>query len=191
LEKGVPDEAMLRHTAAPLADPRIELAGELDRFKQLLARPAVVAALSQSTYRDPAVLGLPGKIAAEIAAGLESGSVRMKLHREWRFAVRLDDAIVQGFVDRLLLYYRADKVSGDKVNADSVVAADILDFKTDAVEPGGAIGERVEFYRPQLEAYRRAVAEVFRLDPRRIVARLLFVEPGIVVALEGRKNAAR
>ena len=57
LENGVPDEATLRKTAAPLADPRIELTGELDRFKQLLARPATVAALSQSTYRDLAALG--------------------------------------------------------------------------------------------------------------------------------------
>ncbi len=192
LESGVPNEAALRQIAAPLADPRIELAGELDRFKQLLARPAAVTALSQPTYRDPAALGLPAEIAVEIAAGLASGAVRMALRREWPFAVRLGDAIVQGFVDRLLLYYRADKVSGDQVTADAVIAADILDFKTDAVEPGEAVDLRVEYYRPQMEAYRRAVGEVFRLDARRISARLLFVEPGVIVALEpGSKHAAR
>jgi ATP-dependent helicase/nuclease subunit A len=198
LEKGVPNEATLRQTAAPLADPRIELAEELKRFKQLLARPATIAALSQSSYLDPAALGLPSGIAAEIAAGLKSGVIRMELRREWPFAVRWDDAIVQGFVDRLLLFYRADKVSGDQVCVDSVVAADILDFKTDAIEPGSAseqataVAQRVEYYRPQLEAYRRAVAEVYRLDPRKITARLLFVEPGVIVGLEsGNKNAPR
>jgi len=187
LENGVPDEATLRQTAAPLADPRIEVAGELDRFKQLLGRPAAVSALSQSTYRDPAALGLPAEIAAEIAAGLMNGDVHMKLHREWPFAVRLDDSIVQGFVDRLLLYYRADKVIGDKVSANSVVAADILDFKTDAVEVGEAVDQRVEYYRPQLEAYRRAVAEVYRLDPRKIAARLLFLDPGVIKKVSGTK----
>ena len=122
--------------AAPLADPRIELAEELARFKQLLARPVAIAALSRSSYRDPAALGLPGKITAEIAAGLASEAVRMELYREWPFAVRLDDAIVQGKVDRLLLYYR-----GDTVNADSVIAADILDFKTDKIDSAGAADE--------------------------------------------------
>jgi ATP-dependent exoDNAse (exonuclease V) beta subunit len=189
LENGVPDEATLRRTAAPLADPRVELTEELARFEQLLVRPASIAALSKSSYHDPATLGLPGKIATEIAAGLKSGAVRMELYREWPFAVRLDDAIVQGFVDRLLLYYR-----GDTVNADSAVAADILDCKTDRIESAGtsedasAIADRVEFYRPQLEAYRRAVAEVFRLDPRKIAARLLFVEPGVIVGVEGSKE---
>ena len=90
---------------------------------------------------------------------------------------------MQGFIDRLLLYYRADKVSGDKPNADAVIAADILDFKTDAVEAGEAVDQRVEYYRPQLAAYRRAVAEVFRLDPWRVSARLLFVEPGVIERL--------
>ena len=66
------------------------------------------------------------------------------------------------------------------MSADAVIAADILDFKTDAVEPGEAVDLRVEYYRPQLEAYRRAVGEVFRLDPRKISARLLFVEPGVI-----------
>jgi hypothetical protein len=48
------------------------------------------------------------------------------------------------------------------------------------------IAERVEYYRPQLDAYRRAIAEVFRLDPRKITARLLFVEPGAVAVVDGR-----
>jgi len=172
LESGVPTEAALRQAAAPLADPRMELAGELARFQQMLAKPAVKAALSESSY----------------AGSLGLGSVRRELRREWPFAVRLDDAIVQGKIDRLLLYYPGDRVSGDSELA-APLAADILDFKTDAIEGESAaamkraIADRVEYYRPQLETYRRAVTEVFRLDPRRITARLLFVEPGVIVAL--------
>ncbi|HEX4000144.1 MAG TPA: UvrD-helicase domain-containing protein [Pirellulales bacterium] len=184
LENGRPDRATLLHAAAPLADPRIDVAAELDRFDELLARPAVEAALSRSSYSQPGNFGLPRYIHDEIAAGLKAGTVRMELHREWPFAVRLDDAIVQGFVDRLLLYLRADTVGGGAENRSSPLAVDILDFKTDAVESSAMIASRAEFYRPQLAAYRRAVAEVFRLDPRRITARLLFVVPGVSVSVE-------
>lgn len=224
IDAGLPEESLLREIAAPLVDPRIELTDELERFRRVLAKPAVRSALSRSSYSNPADLGLPSKVAAELAAGIETGAITVELHREWSFAVRLDDAIVQGKIDRLLLYYRADKVSGDPVgsatggsdsgssdsgssdsgssgsggsgsgssgsaigglpSADPLLAADILDFKTDSVEAGPAIAERAACYRPQLEAYRRAVAQVFMLDPKRITARLLFAEPGVIVSIE-------
>lgn len=186
LDNGLPDESMLRRAAAALTDPRIELDGELASFRKMLDHPEIKRALLQSTYFEPAALGLAKNIAAEIAAGIKNGGIRATLYREWPFAVRLDDAIVQGKIDRLLLYHR-----GDTVNADSVLAADILDFKTDAVD-SGAVAARVEFYRPQMEAYRRAVSTVFGLEPRRITARLLFVEPAEIKILENvTQNAAR
>ena len=65
------------------------------------------------------------------------------------------------------------------------VRADVVDFKTDVIstEDPHALAAQVEVYRPQLDAYRRAVATLLRLDERRISARLVFVEPGIVEAV--------
>jgi hypothetical protein len=39
---------------------------------------------------------------------------------------------------------------------------------------------KVEFYRPQITAYCEAVAQMYRLDPKRVCARLIFVEQGVV-----------
>ena len=43
-----------------------------------------------------------------------------------------------------------------------------------------AINDRVEHYRPQIDAYRQAVAQFMRLAPASVVARLVFVEPAVV-----------
>jgi ATP-dependent exoDNAse (exonuclease V) beta subunit len=97
---------------------------------------------------------------------------RWDLQRERSFAVRDNDAILSGTFDRLVVLYDGDRA----------VAADVLDYKTDDV-PGDdprALDARVEQYRPQLEAYRRAAAAVLALEPARISARLLFVGPGII-----------
>ena len=66
-----------------------------------------------------------------------------------------------------------------------VVAADVVDYKTDAVAQDAApnLDHLVAHYQPQIEAYRRAVAGMFRLDRTRIAARLVFVSPGVVRAV--------
>ena len=185
LDRGIPDESVLRRMVAQLADPH-QSRRRTGSVSPVLARPAIQRTLSESSCLDPASFSLPSDIAAEITALSNKGSVRTTLYREWPFAVRLDDAIVQGKIDRLLLYHR-----GDTVDADSLLAADIVDFKTDAID-SAAVGTRTEFYRPQIEAYRRAVATVFGLEPCRITARLLFVEPGEMIVVQNvTQHAAR
>ena len=74
--------------------------------------------------------------------------------------------------DRLVVLYDGDRAVG----------ADVLDYKTDDL-PGDdprAVDARVEQYRPQLEAYRRAAARLLGLEPACVSARLLFVGPGII-----------
>lgn len=56
-----------------------------------------------------------------------------------------EEVLLQGVVD--CMYETADGIA-------------IVDFKTDRVRPGQE-GARAAHYRPQLEAYRRAVQEVF------------------------------
>jgi ATP-dependent helicase/nuclease subunit A len=68
-------------------------------------------------------------------------------------------------------------------DGDKTVAADVIDFKTDALPPGDekALAERTEHYRPQLEAYRMAVARLARLPAECIATRLVFTGAGRVI----------
>ncbi len=53
----------------------------------------------------------------------------------------------------------------------------VLDFKTDRVRED-EVDARVEFYRPQLEGYRKVLAKMTRLsEPTRIGARVPFSRP--------------
>jgi ATP-dependent helicase/nuclease subunit A len=165
LEDGVPDDAELLRLAAKLATPEIDLADEIERFRAMLKRPVVADALSQRGF-DPAAL----EFAADVRAELTNRGLTTKLYREQSFVVRQENALVFGTVDRVTRIYRGDQL----------VAADILDFKTDAVGDAAAIAERAGFYRPQIQAYRRAISALTALPPERISARLLFVEPGVM-----------
>ena len=59
------------------------------------------------------------------------------------------------------------------------VGADVIDFKTDVLSVE-ALADRVDHYRPQLEAYRQAASRFLGLPPERISLRLVFVALGVV-----------
>ena len=169
LEEGVPDDAELLRLAGQLATPEIDLVTEIKRFRRMLGQPAVATALSKRSSDIDASLSFSTKIRAE----LRSPGVSLKLHRERSFVVRQDDALMFGTIDRVTFFSRGDKL----------IAADILDFKTDAVTTPTQIEERTGFYRPQLEAYRSAMSSLTSLALEDISARLLFVEPGVIVPI--------
>jgi ATP-dependent exoDNAse (exonuclease V) beta subunit len=169
LEDGVPSDAELLRIAGNLATADIDLVAELDRFRRMLAQPAVAAALSRRSDDGDAYAGFSTKIRTE----LSGPSVIRELKRERSVVVREDDALVSGTIDRLTLCSRDGRL----------VAADVLDYKTDAVVSPGEIAERAGIYRPQLEAYRRAVSSLTALPLERISARLLFVEAGVNVPI--------
>jgi ATP-dependent helicase/nuclease subunit A len=114
-------------------------------------------------------------LACRVHATAEIGKAGWKLYRERSFAVRDDDGLLSGQFDRLVVLYDGDRAAG----------ADVLDYKTDKLpaDDPRAIEARVEEYRPQLEAYRRAAAKLLNLQPGQVSARLLFVGPGILRAL--------
>ena len=70
-------------------------------------------------------------------------------------------------------------------DGERTVAADVLDFKTDAILPGNAkaLKERTDHYRPQLEAYKRAVSLLAQIPEDRVATRLVFTIAGRVVEL--------
>ena len=97
--------------------------------------------------------------------------------REYPFTVLLDAAEVD-----------AEAAAGDKVLLQGVVdccfaAANgltVVDFKTDRVS-GGEVRLRAERYRPQIEAYSRALERVLERPVKRRV--LYFLYPGEAVEL--------
>jgi ATP-dependent exoDNAse (exonuclease V) beta subunit len=166
LDDAVPGDAQLRQLAAALGAEGKDLPALIGQFRAALARPVVRAALSRATYQCPAA----DASAAAVHAGPEVAQPRWQVWRERPFAIREGDVLLSGKIDRLVVLSDGDRP----------LAADVLDFKTDQVrsEEPRAIDARVETYRPQLDAYRRAVARVWDLEVARVSARLLFVEPG-------------
>jgi ATP-dependent exoDNAse (exonuclease V) beta subunit len=108
------------------------------------------------------------------AAGATAAGVTATLHvlRERRFAVRAGDDLIAGAVDRLVVLRRGDQP----------LACDIVDFKTDALPLGNstALAAKVEYYAPQLEAYREAIARAYCLESAAVTARLVFLSAGEV-----------
>jgi ATP-dependent exoDNAse (exonuclease V) beta subunit len=90
------------------------------------------------------------------------------VEREAPFLHRTDGRLVEGIIDRLVLLREGGRVVG----------AEILDYKTDALRPGdaAAITAKAEHYRPQLDAYRAAVAAGYDIPPSRVAARLIFLQ---------------
>jgi ATP-dependent exoDNAse (exonuclease V) beta subunit len=157
IEDGLPADDRLREIAQRLApafgDTEIEaLIGE---FRGWLADPGITAALSRGAYPEGAWV-----------------------ERETRFAHRDGDTIVEGIIDRLVLWTDA----GGPAGAGRVAGAEVLDYKTDAITASDAEGleGRTDFYRPQIAAYQAAVGGIYRLESERVRGRLIFLRAGVV-----------
>ncbi|MCI0682765.1 MAG: UvrD-helicase domain-containing protein [Gemmataceae bacterium] len=174
LDDGEPSEAALRKAAAVLRwDLPAETWRDLDRllaqFQAWLRQPALRAVLSRTTYTDTRRAGFPEKLKPLLSKAL----VPQQVERERRFVVRQGNTFWDGSFDRVV--WLAD--------GQRTVAADVIDFKTDLLPPGddSALAVRTDHYRPQLEAYRRAVTGLSGLPAERVAARLVFPFAGKVV----------
>jgi hypothetical protein len=96
-----------------------------------------------------------------------------RVDRELPFLVRDGEALLEGRVDRLI---RTESPDGPRLR--------IVDWKTDEVGAhlgGAAALTRAAVYRPQLEAYRRAVALTEGVAIQRVEACVAFVQSGTVI----------
>jgi ATP-dependent helicase/nuclease subunit A len=130
-------------------------------FKQMLREGETAQVLTEATYKAT----LPQRWAK-----LLTGEIVCQAKNEWPFAVIDDGRLLQGRMDRMVFLLRGGEP----------IAADVIDYKTDAITTsrGETLGDRVEHYRPQVEAYRRTVSQVTCLPMDRVTAGLLFVGPG-------------
>lgn len=170
LKPGEPADAVLSQAAAAInASPR-QISTWLGQFRRLLNQPEVRAALSRDTYRNTATA--PWRHDAHLSDALAAGPMTLEVERERSFAVRHDDRLLTGAIDRLVLVRCAPRGTG---GAGPLVAAEILDFKTDTISGDLAEGltQLTERYAPQLEGYRRSVAQLTGLPLDRVFARLV------------------
>jgi len=168
LDDGRPDENTLRHVAATIGAVESDIDQMLAQFDKFLDCPQIARVLSRAAYQTPSDFSL----LTDALDRLSVGPVSVEVYNERRFAIRESNRLLSGSIDRLVLMYQGK----------NRVAADILDFKTDDIPAADSnkLAARVEYYRGQLEAYQRAVANVYSIPRECISARLVFVFPGVV-----------
>ena len=165
LDEGTPSAEKLRQIAEPFQREGLNIEDMLQQFRRMLGAPEIDGALRREAYRSLHWLEQAG-------GGYQVHSFRLEVHNEFRFAIREGDQLLTGSIDRLVLIIRDDRVEG----------AEVIDFKTDAVAPDDdhEIEDTVEHYRPQQEAYRSAVSQMYGLPRDKVRLRLLLVSPGLV-----------
>lgn len=168
LDDGLPNKEELRAVARKLGSSGGEAEKWLGEFMRALRQPGLRAALSRDRYLKHS--GAPWSQQAQIVAELASPP-KLEVFRERGFAVRHGDKLLTGTIDRLVLVRSA---------AGPLAAAEVIDFKTDALAVEGAAGETLldQKYAPQLAAYRLGVSQFTGLPPERVFARLLLIDSG-------------
>ncbi|HVW02399.1 MAG TPA: 3'-5' exonuclease, partial [Planctomycetaceae bacterium] len=156
LDEGRPTPERLLEVVPPEVAADCDVPGELRHFLELLDDPTVRSALS----RDAIAM---------------AGGATFEVLCEQPFAIREGERLMQGTLDRLVL----------RRESGCVVAAEVLDFKSDRLSGVAAIDAAVAWYAPQLEAYRRAVCRNLGLSAPQVTCRLLFVEPRVLRAIPG------
>jgi ATP-dependent exoDNAse (exonuclease V) beta subunit len=167
LDDGMPTEANLRAAAAKIrndlpADTWRDLDLLMANFREWLKHPEIAGVLRRTAYMNPQHPGFPSSLAPVWTKTI----IPQKVEQERRFLVCDGTQFWNGSFDRIVWL-------GDGAR---IVAADVLDFKTDAIESANTAGfeQRRDHYRPQLEAYRRAVARLAQLPEECVAARLVF-----------------
>ena len=159
------DDRLMRRILPEARYDRRRAAGEIKEFRKLCATQYVRRLLAYESYFDPQTAPAPFAKATELSAP------RLELLRERPFTLEtkrgLSDEpetgeLLRGVIDRLVLLY----------DADEVVAADVVDFKTDEKFPDDS---RLDEYRKQLKAYETVVKKQYGLPPSAISLRLAFV----------------
>ena len=97
------------------------------------------------------------------------------MKNERTFAIEHHGRLIAGSIDRLVLIY----------DGQQLVAAEILDYKTDAIarDDRSALQHAIDRYRPQQQAYREAVAAIYGIPLAQIRARLVFLATGQIVSI--------
>ena len=94
--------------------------------------------------------------------------------RERAFSYVEGDQFTNGIFDRVVIH---TDLSG------AIIRAEIIDFKTDRIHTGNTLEQATEHHRPQLEAYRTALAKIVGIDAVAVELKLLFSDVPQLVTL--------
>ncbi|MFW5803256.1 MAG: UvrD-helicase domain-containing protein [Verrucomicrobiota bacterium] len=123
---------------------------------------------TEASLLDAAENAVRGCLAEPDIAGLfHRPAESAELRREQSFELLLEGRWVSGVFDRVVLCRSAEKSGGRG-------SGNIIDFKSDRVETPEELTEAVEFHRPQLLLYRRALARIADLQETDIGLGLVF-----------------
>ena len=167
LDDGPPDDQTLRKLAGRFLKPGLDLEQLLSDFQSMMKGESVRNNLSQEAYQSQ----IAPQLFPDLASSLDDGSIELEVHRERRVAFRTESELVNGIVDRLVLYRDQGKV----------IAADVIDYKTDSVHSDADVKPLRDLYRAQLQQYGRAMQVIYGLDSSQIVTRLGLLSTGIFV----------
>ena len=168
LEDGVPGSSQTARIVGRTVSNSQERERITKRFTQIINHDFTKALLSRSTY-EKSFSEFANRFGGVISAaantnGLSAPNWKVFRERPFSFTDKKDnrEQLVRGTIDRLVLLYDGDRL----------VAADVIDFKTDAYKPSA---ETFEEYRSQLGEYRKAIEQQFKLPREKITLRLAFV----------------
>ncbi|MCA9076810.1 MAG: UvrD-helicase domain-containing protein [Planctomycetaceae bacterium] len=174
LENGMPDDEMLRHVARQRGFGEVLIREAMQSFGKMLGTEEIHELLSRGRYADSK--GMPW-----CRGDQPSPAERVltpEVRREQSIAVAQQGELMTGNIDRLVLLR----------DGDSLVAAEVIDFKTDLIDAQNEVElrMRVEYYRGQLNAYATAVARTYGLTQDCISLQLVFVSRGTIVDVSQR-----
>lgn len=141
----------------------------IDELMEYLECPEIHQLMQMQTLQKPELLGFSPVACAKI----KSQPVTTDLRKEFRIATTIDEKLISGAVDRVVFFRDAKRV----------IAADIVEFKTEKIFDDDDLQYRTEFYRPQLDIYRQAIAKSFQLADDFVNARLVFLNGGYTVPI--------
>lgn len=160
LDDGVPEITSLLDVACAngLVSPGDDTPARAAAFLEFLKSPAATRALSRKAF-----------------AGREG---ELRVRTEWAYAAMVDDA-----GSRRLLRGQFDRVVWGADARGKALWAHIVDWKTDAADDEAAIAHRVEYYGPQIRAYRLSICSLFGLSSDQVGASLVMVGSQRVIEL--------
>ena len=155
LDDPSPSDTDLRNAVADLDLPADNLDKLIGEFRAACDRPQLRESLCRASYAT------------------NDKAAELELWRERPFVVMVDGQVMQGQFDRVVLVR----------DAGQLVRADLVDYKTDAVDTPQKAQTRADHYRPQIRAYRQAIELLTGLPAQAITARLAFTTAGLVMEL--------
>jgi ATP-dependent exoDNAse (exonuclease V) beta subunit len=167
LDGGIPSDEQLLASLALVRDIHVVDDGLrrawLKDFHGMLQHKGNAAVLTRSTY------------STTLPKAWQAADADFEVRNEWPFAVIDGHQIMKGQMDRVVIHRRR----GQRV------AAEVIDFKTDSISDkrGERIDDRVEEYRPQIEAYCKTLVQQTGLPAARVSGVLLFVGAGAMARL--------